>query len=470
MSSSGTISGTPTVSGTFPYTVTVKDSAGHTGTVNCSVTVTVPAPLTLACPPNSGKVGTAYSATLAAAGGSGSYTFSVSAGSLPPGLTLNPSTGVISGTPTYPGSFAFTLKVTDSLNNTAFSTCTQSCGSNQVNWAFTSPLGQLGTSQAYTANGITITAYGFTNANAPKALYGRNDAGDEYGLGIAGTSENEIDNANYIQLDLANVIAAGATNPQMIIASVQAGETYNVYGSNTLGSIGTLLLANQTADVTPFAIPSFPAYRYVAVRAVINNVLIGAVSFSVGTCNINIAASGPTPVSLASFYNDNGIYADGVPFSDGGLDNYGNAYSGNLLGTSATWNSTPFNFGPTVGFDVVKALGAVVPLPAASFSAVRILATGINGNHAGDTLSVTYTDGTSTTFTQGFSDWLSPQNYSGESKALTMAYRTTSSGAKNNSTVYVYGYSFALNTAKTVASITLPNTQYVEVLAITLVP
>src|SRR5262249_57807925 len=42
MSSNGTISGTPTVSGTFGYTVTVKDSGGNTGTVNCSVTVNPP--------------------------------------------------------------------------------------------------------------------------------------------------------------------------------------------------------------------------------------------------------------------------------------------------------------------------------------------------------------------------------------------------------------------------------------------
>ena len=42
MSSGGTISGTPTVSGTFNYTVTVTDKDGHSGTVNCSVTVNPP--------------------------------------------------------------------------------------------------------------------------------------------------------------------------------------------------------------------------------------------------------------------------------------------------------------------------------------------------------------------------------------------------------------------------------------------
>ncbi|MEO8595981.1 MAG: IPT/TIG domain-containing protein, partial [Candidatus Solibacter sp.] len=60
-----------------------------------------------------GVVGTAYSQTLAANGGSGPYTWSVASGSLPPGLTLSAS-GVISGTPTTPGAYMFTVRVTGS--------------------------------------------------------------------------------------------------------------------------------------------------------------------------------------------------------------------------------------------------------------------------------------------------------------------------------------------------------------------
>src|SRR5205085_10867403 len=61
----------------------------------------------------SGTTGTAYSLTLTAAGGSGSYTWTVASGSLTPGLSLS-SNGVLSGTPTTAGSYSFTLKVTDS--------------------------------------------------------------------------------------------------------------------------------------------------------------------------------------------------------------------------------------------------------------------------------------------------------------------------------------------------------------------
>src|SRR5208282_1811715 len=58
-----------------------------------------------------------YSAALSATGGSGTYTFAVSAGSLPAWLALNASTGVLSGTPTTTGSSSFTITATDSNNS-----------------------------------------------------------------------------------------------------------------------------------------------------------------------------------------------------------------------------------------------------------------------------------------------------------------------------------------------------------------
>lgn len=71
---------------------------------------------TVALPDGTYKV--AYSAALAAGGGSGSYAFSLPAGGFPQGLTLA-SNGTISGTPTFYGSFSFTARVTDSFGHSA---------------------------------------------------------------------------------------------------------------------------------------------------------------------------------------------------------------------------------------------------------------------------------------------------------------------------------------------------------------
>ncbi len=64
--------------------------------------------------PPAGHVGVAYSHTFPAGGGEAPYTFSIIVGFLPPGLTLNASTGVASGVPSVAGTFHFTIQVNDS--------------------------------------------------------------------------------------------------------------------------------------------------------------------------------------------------------------------------------------------------------------------------------------------------------------------------------------------------------------------
>jgi hypothetical protein len=112
---SGVISGTPTTAGTANFTIRVTDSSATTATRALSIVV-APAPVvltvvTLSLP--GGSIGTAYNQTLGASGGSVPYTWSVTVGTLPAGLTLNGTTGVISGTPTTAGTINFTVQVTD---------------------------------------------------------------------------------------------------------------------------------------------------------------------------------------------------------------------------------------------------------------------------------------------------------------------------------------------------------------------
>ena len=107
-----------------------------------------------------------------------------------------------------------------------------------------------------------------------------------------------------------------------------------------------------------------------------------------------------------------------------------------------------------------------IALPAGNDSKVSLLATAVNGSQLNQTFVVTYTDGTTTRVTQSLSDWWGPpKNYAGESQVLQMAYLITPTGATLNHVVYVYGYTFAINSSKTVKSITLPNNRNVVVLA-----
>jgi hypothetical protein len=175
-----------------------------------------------------------------------------------------------------------------------------------------------------------------------------------------------------------------------------------------------------------------------------------------------------TPVSLTSAANVYALFNDGSADANGGFDAHGNAYSKTLLGASLSWSGTTFNLGAAGAADAVA--GVTVPLPAGKFSTLQMLAAGVNGNHPNQTFTVTYSDGTTTVITQSVSDWYTSQSYAGEAKAATLAYRLTSTGAADNRPFNLYGYSFAINNAKTVASVTLPSGRSVGVLAMTLVP
>jgi hypothetical protein len=120
----GLLYGTPTKAGSFPLTFSVTDSSkpAQTKTVNLTVAV-----VTTSTSPSSslsitsatlaaGTDGTAYSSQLKASGGTPAYTWSITSGKLPAGLTLAATTGIISGTPTAAGTSSFTATVTDNSN------------------------------------------------------------------------------------------------------------------------------------------------------------------------------------------------------------------------------------------------------------------------------------------------------------------------------------------------------------------
>lgn len=119
LSANGSASGTPTAAGTYSVGLTVTDSSKPAQAKFIALTVIVSsAPVTASALSISthslpaGTIGTAYSQTLQASGGSGTYSWSIASGSLPSGLSLS-SAGVISGTPSASGTFPLTVSVSD---------------------------------------------------------------------------------------------------------------------------------------------------------------------------------------------------------------------------------------------------------------------------------------------------------------------------------------------------------------------
>ena len=109
----GLVSGTTTTPGTYPFTVTATDATGASASATATVVVNAALAINPITPPQ-GAVGSSYSAQLSATGGTAPVTFALSGGTtLPPGLALSPA-GLISGTPTTAGTFAFTVMATDS--------------------------------------------------------------------------------------------------------------------------------------------------------------------------------------------------------------------------------------------------------------------------------------------------------------------------------------------------------------------
>ena len=114
--SSGVISGTPTALGSSSFTVRATGPTGLFDDQALAITVVAAgnAPVITSTSLADGTQGVAYSQTIAATGAT-PRTWSVVAGALPPGLTLNTSTGAITGTPTVPGGYPFTVRLSNAV-------------------------------------------------------------------------------------------------------------------------------------------------------------------------------------------------------------------------------------------------------------------------------------------------------------------------------------------------------------------
>jgi len=273
----------------------------------------------------------------------------------------------------------------------------------------------------------------------------------------------------------AGTVNVSASNlPTGVTAQITQGTSSNIYNITlTATSSAVLTGANTPATLTLTASGSGVATQNIPVNVIVNPPLTGGSGIVVNLAN---------DFNLYSFYDDSQVYSITLTNS---LDGAADVYSANQLSPPGVspmaldLMGVKFDFGTPNQRNAVFGTGSnPISLPPGVFTGLQLLGAGINGSQESQSVVVTYTDNSTQTFTQNFDDWDSNSTScsssnpctGGESVAVVTPYCDNYYEYPYlNRLFYLYDYSFALNSAKTVQSITLPSNQDVVVLAATLV-
>ncbi|MGQ2989587.1 MAG: beta strand repeat-containing protein [Brevundimonas sp.] len=386
LSSGGVLSGTPTAGGSFTFSVTATDSTTGTGPATGSqvYTLNVAAP-TLSLSPGSlpgATVGAAYSQSVTANGGTSPYAYSTTPGDLPAGVTLSP-TGVLSGTPTAGGSFAFTVTVQDSSTGTGpYSTSTAytlsvAAPTITINPTTLAPM-QVGAPYSATvaaSGGTSGYRYSVTGGALPTGLElfetgeisGAPTSGGSYNVTITATDSSTGQGAPYAG---SRAYSGSVAAPTITLtASLPNGTAYVSYstmvaasggvGPYTYGATGTLppgltLATNGTLSGTPTT-PGSYSFTVTATDPAVGGPYFGSQAYTVSIAAPTIVLP-PTTLAGGSV---NAVYSQLIVPASGGLAPYTYALAngsvlppGLTLSPSGVISGTPTQIG-TYNFTVM---------------------------------------------------------------------------------------------------------------------
>ncbi|MDN2695045.1 putative Ig domain-containing protein [Janthinobacterium sp. SUN073] len=345
LSSSGLLSGTPTAGGSFTLSVQAADAHAFTGTQSYTLAVSsATVSLTPATLPNP-TAEAAYTATLTAAGGTAPYTYSVSSGSLPAGLSLNTATGVLSGTTNVAGSFTFSLRASDSSTGTgapfsATNSYTVSVGAPTITVTpATLPAASVATaySQQLTASGgVAPYAYTVSSGSLPAGL----------------------------SLSSSGLLSGTPTAGGSFTLTVQAADAHAFTGTQSY----TLVVSSATVSLTPATLPNPTAEAaYTATLTAAGGTAPYTYSVSSGSLPAGLSLNTATGV-LSGTTNVAGSFTFSVRASDsstgtGAPFSATNSYTVSVA--APTMNLTPGSLAPIRAGDAYSqqftATGGVAP-------------------------------------------------------------------------------------------------------------
>jgi hypothetical protein len=340
------LSGTATAPGSYPVTVTATDT-GSTGTgspfaVAQNYIINVPAPTIMISPeslPN-GTVGASYSQTASASGGVAAYGYAVSAGALPPGLSLSAG-GVIAGTPTAGGSFNFTLTATDANAQTGSRAYTLTIGAavvslppttlagGQVGFAYNAPLNPASGGTAPYSYAVTGGALpGGLTLSAGGTLSGTPTAFGTFNFAVTATDSSTGSGPYAATQNYTLLVEQPAPIANPVSATVAYGSTVNPIALNlTGGEAASVAIVTQPANGTAVASGTSITYTpnagfaggdsfiYTATNAG-GTSAPATVTIAVVNPAITITAGGPLTATVGTAYSQTFTFSGGAqPFS-----------------------------------------------------------------------------------------------------------------------------------------------------------
>jgi hypothetical protein len=279
---------------------------------------------------------TAYSQTLTASGGTAPYTYAVTGGALPAGLSLS-SGGVISGTPTAAGSFNFTVTVTDSSGSkgTASYTLTVNAGTATLTFAAVPAQTYGNPSFMVSARSASTGAITYSVVSGPATV-------------VASTGLVTLTGAGAVTIEASQAAAVGynsATAMTTIQAAKQATQT-SVSASPTVATPVQTVTLTATVSATIAGTPATPTGTVIFLD---NGVQLGAaVNVVNGVAQLVVPSlpAGATAVITATYAGDNNFVGSMsnnsasvvVSLSDFTFTNTGTAAYTAAPGAMATYN------------------------------------------------------------------------------------------------------------------------------------